>query len=177
MIRIKEFLIIILVIIIIIFGVFYIRRLNELEEESDELQQEVLLYFSSSDAMYLETEKRTVEENNLYMNTLRELIAGPESSSLEETIPEEVEVINFSLDGSLAEVDFNRKLVEEHWGGSTGERITVYSIVNTLAQFPEIEKVQILVNGKELETLAGHMDISGPLEPSKDIVSGEGEEE
>ena len=48
-------------------------------------------------------------------------------------------------------------------GGSTGEEMLVGSVVNTLTEFPEIQKVQILVDGQEVETLSGHMDLSQPL--------------
>ena len=37
------------------------------------------------------------------------------------------------------------------------------SIVNTLTDFPEVEKVQILIEGASVETLSGHMDLSEPL--------------
>ena len=39
----------------------------------------------------------------------------------------------------------------------------VGSIVNTLTEFPEVKKVQILIDGTHVETLSGHMDLSEPL--------------
>lgn len=51
--------------------------------------------------------------------------------------------------------------------GSSREGMALDSIVYTLAQFtePGIKRVQILVDGKTQETLAGHVDISRPLQP------------
>ena len=56
-------------------------------------------------------------------------------------------------------------------GGSTGEILTIYSIVDTLTlNFPEIKDVQILVEGRKKDTIAGHIDITTPLAPDKQII-------
>ena len=65
--------------------------------------------------------------------------------------------------GKVAKVNFSRELQKNFVGGSTGEEMLVGSVVNTLTEFPEIQKVQILVDGQEVETLSGHMDLSQPL--------------
>lgn len=54
-------------------------------------------------------------------------------------------------------------------GGSLAELHAVYSIVNTLTtSFPQILAVQILVEGQEVETLTGHVDLSRPIPRSAD---------
>lgn len=54
-------------------------------------------------------------------------------------------------------------------GGSLAELHAVYSIVNTLTtSFPQIQAVQILVEGQEVETLTGHVDLSRPIRRSAD---------
>jgi hypothetical protein len=56
-----------------------------------------------------------------------------------------------------------------------GPESTIYSIVNTVAlNFPEIEAVQILVDGGKRDTLAGHIRIDFPLVPNKNIIKGKG---
>ncbi len=131
---------------------------------------EVLVYFSGDNAIHLVAEKRMVETDRLYINTINELIKGPESSSLGKTIPDGTEILDIKIEDKLAVVNFNQKLRDNHWGGSTGELMTVYSIVNTLAQFSEIEEVRFLLNGDEIETLVGHMDLSQPLPPDEKLV-------
>ena len=67
--------------------------------------------------------------------------------------------------GGDAFVDFSRELVAGHSGGSTNELLTVYSIVNALcANLPAVHSVELLVDGKQVETLAGHVDLRRPLE-------------
>jgi spore germination protein GerM len=71
----------------------------------------------------------------------------------------------FVTDLGNAYVDFSRELVMGHSGGSTDELLTVYSIVNALtANLPAVKSVQLLVDGKQLETLAGHVDLRRPLD-------------
>ncbi|MCK8827649.1 GerMN domain-containing protein [Natroniella acetigena] len=125
---------------------------------------EVELYFSDAQAQLLVVETREVRRNNLYQNTVEELIKGPQSEELGVTIPPEAEVIDLEVEDKLAIVDFSQGLVEQHWGGTTGEILTVYSIVTTLAQFDEIEQVQILLEGEEVKTLSGHLKLEQPLE-------------
>ena len=67
-------------------------------------------------------------------------------------------------------MDFSQDLVKHFVGGSTGEEMLVGSIVNTLTEFPEVKQVQILIEGSPVETIAGHMDLSVPLERMKDLL-------
>jgi len=51
-----------------------------------------------------------------------------------------------------------------HPGGTVSELLTVYTIVNVVtANLPAITSVQVLVDGKEVDTLAGHVDLRRPL--------------
>lgn len=51
------------------------------------------------------------------------------------------------------------------------EHLTVYAVVNTLTQnFDEIKQVRFLLNGKEAQTLAGHVDLSRTFTKRTDLV-------
>ena len=59
---------------------------------------------------------------------------------------------------------FSREVVAAHPGGTLNELLTVYTIVNALTEnLPAVTAVQVLVDGKEVETLAGHVDLRRPL--------------
>lgn len=63
-----------------------------------------------------------------------------------------------------AYVDLSREIITGHPGGSLNEALTVYTLVNALTQnIKEITGVQILVDGKQIDTLAGHIDLRQPL--------------
>ncbi|MBU0743401.1 GerMN domain-containing protein [bacterium] len=62
-------------------------------------------------------------------------------------------------------VDWTRELVSAHPGGSTSEQATLAVILRTLAwNFPELESCVLLVDGAQVETLAGHLDTSRPFD-------------
>ena len=69
-------------------------------------------------------------------------------------------------DGSLF-VDLSGEVTTEHSGGSLDELLTVYALVNALTtNVTGINAVQILVDGREVDTLAGHIDLRQPLTPN-----------
>lgn len=78
-------------------------------------------------------------------------------------------------DGSLF-VDLSEEVTTGHTGGSLDELFTVYALVNALTvSVPEVVAVQIMVEGREVDTLAGHVDLRQPLEPSLVWVLSEDE--
>jgi len=61
-------------------------------------------------------------------------------------------------------VDLSGDVTASHPGGSLNEALTVYAIVNALTvNLPEVSAVQILVDGHEVDTLNGHLDLRHPL--------------
>jgi germination protein M len=63
-----------------------------------------------------------------------------------------------------AYVDLSKEVSAGHAGGSTNELLTIYTLVDVLTtNLPAVTAVQILVDGKEIETLAGHVDLRRPL--------------
>lgn len=131
----------------------------------------VVLYFASSDGKLVAVRREMPKTQGIARQTMIELCQGPEKSdNLLATIPPGVTLKDINIKDGLARVDFSRELKTRHWGGSSGEILTVYSIVNTLTQFHSIEKVEILVEGQRLDTLAGHLDLSKPLERDGSLI-------
>jgi sporulation and spore germination protein len=64
-------------------------------------------------------------------------------------------------------VDLAGDVRAKHPGGALFELFTIYSIVDALTvNLPAITRVQILIDGKEVDTLAGHVDLRHPLQKS-----------
>ncbi len=130
----------------------------------------VRLFFASPDADKLQAEERAIPRAASFVGEARrameELIKGPQGD-LNPTIPSGVELRQLYIDGrGTAYVDFTRDLQTKHPGGSVGELLTIYSIVDTLtANFEEIERVKILVEGSEVLTLGGHIDTRHAFRP------------
>lgn len=77
--------------------------------------------------------------------------------------PQGTRLLRVSVKDGLAEVDFSRELIDNFPGGSTTEAMIVESLCKTLAQFSDIEKVRILVEGRRVETIGEHIDIGEPI--------------
>ena len=147
------------------------------EEKKEEVQTvpgemiEVNLYFSDSQAMYLVSEKRKIPQTtSLAKQVVVELIKGPDSSDLYSTIPEGTRVNEVYIADDIVYVDLSEEVFKNHPGGSSGELMTVYSIVNSLTEISPIKGVQILVEGNERNSLVGHVDISMPLLRDEDWI-------
>ena len=62
-------------------------------------------------------------------------------------------------------VDLSGDVRTRHPGGSLDELFTAYAIVNAITiNLPAITRVQILIDGREVDTLAGHVDLRHPLQ-------------
>lgn len=74
-------------------------------------------------------------------------------------------------DDGDAFVDLGGDGLKTAGGGTTAESLAVYAIVNTVtANLPAVKRVQILIDGTEVDTLAGHLDLRRPLSPSMALV-------
>jgi len=70
----------------------------------------------------------------------------------------------FISDKGEAYVDLSSEVSTNHTGGSLDEILTVYTLVDALTDnLPAVTAVQILIDGKEVDTLAGHVDLRRPL--------------
>jgi hypothetical protein len=70
----------------------------------------------------------------------------------------------FLTEGGEAYVDLSREATGAHTGGTLDEILTVYTIVNAItANLPAITTVQLLIEGREVDTLSGHVDLRRPL--------------
>jgi hypothetical protein len=70
-------------------------------------------------------------------------------------------------------VDLSPEISSAHPGGALNELLTVYAIVDALTtNLPAVTGVQILVDGKEVDTLAGHVDLRRPLAKSTLFIQG-----
>ena len=96
---------------------------------------------------------------------LVEALLEPPPEGQRSAVPEGTTVrsVFLAADGNVF-VDLGGTIVTGHPGGSLNEALTVYAIVNAVtANLPDTAAVQILVDGKQVDTLAGHIDLRYPL--------------
>ncbi|MFA5384193.1 MAG: GerMN domain-containing protein, partial [Eubacteriales bacterium] len=146
------------------------QQLKTAKEEAE--NEQITLYFvkDTSTDFYLVPELRTVRrQSDMPKLAMEELIKGPSDKSLEGIIPENTKVNSVKVKDYVAYPDFSKEITRLSVGGR-GEALILASIANTLIKFPGIEKIQILIDGKQAETLAGHYDISKPLGRNESVL-------
>jgi cell division septation protein DedD len=126
------------------------------------------LFYVAADGMRLTGVERDVAYGDGATAQAREIIAAqiaPVAEPVVSAVPAGTALrAVFLTEGGEAYVDLSREVVSAHPGGTLNELLTVYTIVNALTvNLPAVTAVQVLVDGKEVETLAGHVDLRQPL--------------
>jgi len=135
------------------------------EEDAKKLNEklQVHLYFSDEDGTRLVREIRYVDMNEAKQGTeqlasllVKELVKGPSKTALKPTIPEGASLRSpVKLENRTAIVDMTKEFVDNHPGGKEAEEMTIFSIVNTLTELKDIEKVKFQINGKTQSEFKG----------------------
>ena len=157
---------VILLIIIFIVGFFSIKfvknkKENEMQNEyvpEEEISEEQLretivsLYFPDKETNMLKPEARLVNIKELIQspyNVLVELlINGPKNDKLKCIIPENTKLLNSSLEGECLTLDFSNELLNYNKDDSKEKENLINSIVNTVTELNEVNKVKFLINGQ-----------------------------
>lgn len=94
------------------------------------------------------------------------LLEGPQGADLVRVFPAGVTLANLFIDkGGLCVVDLSAAASSGFAGGTTGEYLALYCLTHTLTDnFAGIQRVQVMVGGQRVRSLAGHMDLWDPLD-------------
>jgi spore germination protein GerM len=133
------------------------------------------LYYASAEGDHLVPVIRDVQLAEGTVEQGRQIVLaqlGPAPQGLVSTIPKGTTLRAFYVtDRAEAFVDLSPEASSAHPGGSLNELFTVYTIVNAVTtNLPAISRVQILLDGRESDTLAGHVDLRRPLEKNLSLV-------
>ena len=87
-------------------------------------------------------------------------------------VPKDVAVRGVFLPGrDEAYVDLDGAFATALPGGSHNELLAAYAIVSVLTtNLSPVTRVQILIDGREVETLAGHVDLREPLRKNEGLI-------
>jgi Sporulation and spore germination len=133
------------------------------------------LFYVADDGLRLKPEEREVlfgEGTAAQARRIIEAQLEPPAAGGISAIPEGTTLKElFISERGEAYVDLSAEIARNHPGGSIDEILTVYTIVNALTDnLPAITAVQILVDGHEVDTLAGHVDLRRPLRKSLEWI-------
>jgi hypothetical protein len=133
------------------------------------------LFFGSLDGLALIPLRREVPLADGVVAQGEEILRaqlGDAPAPLTSVIPKGTKLRAFYVtDRGDAFVDLSKELSAAHPGGSLLELMTVYAIVDAVtANLPRVQRVQILVDGKAVDTIAGHVDVRRPLARDTSMV-------
>ena len=104
---------------------------------------------------------------------LNTLLAGPVDSELRTLPPDAVLLAFYLLPDGTGIADFSEALASSIPSGIESEQLAVDSITRTLeANVPEVMRLKILIHGQEVETLAGHLDLTGSFAVNPQAAQG-----
>lgn len=134
------------------------------------------LFFASEDGLRLTPVEREVPLADGPVAQARAIVesqlAAEPPPTLARTIPAGVTLRGlFVSQSNEVFVDLDPVIKSRHAGGSLQELLTVYTIVNALlTNVPSLQQVQILIDGHEADTLAGHVDLRRPLRKNEGLI-------
>jgi spore germination protein GerM len=125
-------------------------------------KEEIAVYFTDPQAMELkESQQEITFEDDLqkYKSAFKALqnSGNPELISLWEKI----ELLSLDFKEGAITIDIN--MPDEARLGSGGEMFALEALQNTLFQFDEVKSIELLVNGAEVESLMGHVELEHPM--------------
>ena len=126
------------------------------------------LFYVAEDGLHLTAVDADVPYGASPSDQARALVEAqiqPAPAPLAQAVAEGTKVRQiFVTEDGTAFVDLSKEAVTNHRGGSLDELFAVYAIVNAITvNLPAIKGVQILIDGQEVDTLAGHVDLRHPL--------------
>lgn len=139
--------------------------------ESSPHSVKLTLYFPNSEATGLIPTNRTVEVKNqeVIKAIFIELATPP--SGLEKPLPAGTTLLEATVSANgIATINLSTEFQKNFGGGSAGEQMTMYSIVNTLTTLPNVHSVQFLLDGDKHDGILGHLDTRDPIKRNESLI-------
>lgn len=121
--------------------------------ENQERETIVSLYFTDKETGLLKPEARMVNVKDLmqspYDILVKLLIEGPKNNKLQKIIPDNTRLLKASLEKDCLTLDFSKEILNYNKDDSMLKNNLIYSIVNTVTELNEVNKVKFLVESQE----------------------------
>jgi len=130
------------------------------------------LYFTNEEGTALVEYNTEINDDagNSSMEELviNQLINGPTKLELYPTIPDGTVLLNVSTSDGICTVDFNEKFLDKL--PNVSEEVTIYSVVNSLVELPDINKVKFTINNQVVETFWEETEFDVPFERNLEMI-------
>jgi len=123
------------------------------------------LYFSDHNGRYLVEESRSRQfspAGSMAEYIVKELMNGPKTDGYLPVLPEGVNLLGVELAQGICTVNFSEAFLTNQPKTHAQARMTIFSVVNSLTELPEVESVRFNCVGKTIGDYAG-IDLSGVM--------------
>ncbi len=139
------------------------------EEAAESVELTINVYYSDSMGEYLAGEARIISSENKYVDAFNELMKPPIDSNLVTLVPDTTIINSIIVENGTANVDLSNDFVDDRFVSDTVDIMLVYTIVNTLTEFDEVNSVLFYIDGEKLDIL-GQLDILDPVFRRSDLI-------
>jgi spore germination protein GerM len=168
----RKILVALAILAVIVAAIYLVPRLT-MKGPAEEMRA-VTIFFGNEGADGFVSETREVPAAGSFEEQVKlvlgELIKGSRDSKKISAIPPGTELIQvfWVEDTQTLLLDFNGAFTSNHPGGSTGEYYTITNIAKTVsANFPQTARIQFLIEGSTVESIAGHYAVDKPIDVKK----------
>lgn len=140
--------------------------------EESPYEKQVRLYFAERNSRYLSVEYHTLSVSDdamLERYIIDELLRGPNDDLLVSAIPEGTELISVTTEDGVCTVCLSNEFWANRPESFAGERLAVYSIVDSLTSLAEVSGVVIQVDGMPSGRYV-YMDLSSQLVRCESVI-------
>lgn len=121
---------------------------------SDPYVRQLRLYFADSGGRYLLSEYHSLtldEDVSPERYVVEELLRGPNSPELQSALPAGTALLSCETRGGVCTVDLSAEFYDSRPETAVGERLAIYSLVDSLTALSDVDSVVILVEGRALD--------------------------
>lgn len=130
------------------------------------------LYYADEEGKMLQLVKKSNVHYNINTSieklVVEQLMKGTNAQTATNTIPKTTKLLGVSVKDGICYVNFDEKFASD--GYDQNPEVTIYSIVNSLIENANVNKVQILIEGSSDILYKGTVDLSRPLEWNNDLL-------
>jgi len=133
------------------------------------------LYFANEEGSLLveETQRNVVYNSNISMEKLvvEKLVEGPKAAGSYPTINPATKIVGVTVKDGICYVNLDEAFLSQPYNVTSD--VTIYSITNSLVELPNVNKVQISINGNTDISYRENVSLNNVFERNLDLLNAE----
>ena len=167
----KKFLTVLCVVLMTLFAAACTQENNAVLPDANAVATIYRVPADGTEKLYAEKVTVKGDKEELPLLALEALInTKPQSDKLINAFPQGLKILSLTVDKGVAVVNLSKEIYNIEAGSYT-EMMLTSAITNTLTEFPEIKKVNFLIEGEKKASIKGHIDLMDAFERDTDIIA------